>query len=1041
MLYDRSTAPGPTTPGPTMVDDSHARDAASSSSEPSPAARLTVTVLGARMHADPLHAAEVLRKVKARMFDRSAAPTRVGRYELGDLIGSGGMGVVYSAYDPDLQRRVALKSLREGDRTPVELQRLRREAQALAMLSHPNVVGVHGLIESEYGVFVVMELIEGPTLGDWLVAESRSVTEILRVFRGVGQGLEAAHAAGLVHRDVKPGNVLLDPSGTPKVVDFGLARGRPESTVPLADDPPSDVSLTARLTRVGGVVGTPWYMPPEQFEGRPVDARSDQFAFCVALYEALYRTPPFAAGTLEQRLDAIERGALEEPVDPPKVPTRVHEALVRGLKADPDDRWPGMGALLERLRERGPRRRWVVTLALGGAGLVALLASMPRAQEVAGCGRVDAALDGVWDRSARTGLQREFTRAGGSAGESAWPRLGVAIDTYASQWREAYGETCAARGDASVRDEQFDRRMACLLARRRELSDAIGLLGETTPAAAGRSTEVIVSLTPGARCLTPSADPVPPPSAEQEADVAAVRAKVAASRALGRLARYDESHRAVREALQSAEDAGYVPATVEARLQWAAVLSAEAEYAAATQEATRAFWVAKDAGLDRLAATAAVHLVDASVRRGRYDEGARWAAHAQATVARLDNAGGLAADLALERGELARAQYRFEDALEHFRGAQRLRSERSEASRLDTAEAQLGVGGALAALERHEEAHVIYAEVAQELEALLGPNHPTLGRGRSNLGVTAYELGDLDEALVEFDAALDIYRVALGEDHPRTGRIHAARGAALARAGRPAAARRAFEEALRISRAAFGDEHPRVVDALNGLAGVLTAERDFVAATQRLRKALTIQESMHGEDSPRLTALLGNLANAENGARRHARAQRYAERALELIDSSVRPYTTAELELHLAVALIERVETRPKAAAVLEQAARRLSASGAPEGMRRYLLITQGDLASRQGRPSAALEKYDEAQRLLDAAQAGAATTAQLTLRRLEATWATGDSDRLEVVAAEALAGIERAAADPEPLRRWLAGPMSSGPPVTLGPTRGASPR
>ncbi|HET6583005.1 MAG TPA: serine/threonine-protein kinase, partial [Nannocystaceae bacterium] len=229
---------------------------------------------------------------------RLARGTTLGRYVVLERIGSGGMGVVYAAYDPQLDRKVALKLLHareERDGDSGGRARVLREAQAMARLSHPNVVAVHDVGVVDDTLFVAMEFVEGVTLGHFIAAGSRRWNEVLDVFEPAGRGLAAAHAAGLVHRDFKPDNVMIGNDGRVRVMDFGLARAAAEITTESSEGSGGSIvelSGVDRLTRTGALVGTPAYMAPELLAGGNADARSDQFAFCVALHRALYGTAP-----------------------------------------------------------------------------------------------------------------------------------------------------------------------------------------------------------------------------------------------------------------------------------------------------------------------------------------------------------------------------------------------------------------------------------------------------------------------------------------------------------------------------------------------------------------------------------------------------------------------------------------------------------------------------------------------------------------------------------------------------------------------------
>ncbi|QRN97358.1 protein kinase [Archangium violaceum] len=297
---------------------------------------------------------------------------RLGRYVIETRLGAGGMGVVYAAKDPSLGRTVALKLLRPGAGTGEDEGRARlvREAQAMARLSHPNVLPLFELGTEEGRVFLAMERVEGPTLAGWLRERERPWREVLALFLQAGEGLAAAHRAGLVHRDFKPANVLVGADGRPRVTDFGLVRHgtREEGGTPGAvlGDPEESA-----LTRVGAVPGTPAYMSPEQLAGLEVDARGDQFSFCVALHEALHGVRPFEARARDEarwrRVPVPRR---------PRLPGHVRAALDRGLSLEPEARFPSMDELLAALA-RPPTPRWrpvvlvaAVCLVFAGADLV-----------------------------------------------------------------------------------------------------------------------------------------------------------------------------------------------------------------------------------------------------------------------------------------------------------------------------------------------------------------------------------------------------------------------------------------------------------------------------------------------------------------------------------------------------------------------------------------------------------------------------------------------------------------------------------------------
>jgi serine/threonine protein kinase len=305
--------------------------------------------------------------------DVSHVGRRLGRYHVISRLGAGSMGVVYAARDPGLDRVVALKLLPPLDperREHLEA-RLRREAQALARLDHPNVVPVHDIGAAGDGMFVVMRLVDGESLADRIASTRTTRAQLLELFVAAGRGLAAAHDAGIVHRDFKPANVLVDARDRVFVVDFGLACS--------GDDiDPCEYELGPAfdcMTVDGGVVGTPYFMSPEQHRGEPATARSDQFAFAVSLWTALFHHHPFGAHTPESHR-ALARMRADQVIPPRKhagVPRRVIRALRRALRHDPDARWPSMTALLAELAPR--TRRSTLKLVIAAAVLAGLWAN------------------------------------------------------------------------------------------------------------------------------------------------------------------------------------------------------------------------------------------------------------------------------------------------------------------------------------------------------------------------------------------------------------------------------------------------------------------------------------------------------------------------------------------------------------------------------------------------------------------------------------------------------------------------------------------
>src|SRR5262245_16354458 len=343
------------------------------------------------------------------------------------------MGEVYLADDLKLGRQVAVKVVRPGA-APQARARLLLEAQTMARLSHRHVVTVFGVEENGPDVLVIMEHVRGVTAARWLAERARSWREILDVFVAAGRGLAAAHRAGVVHRDFKPDNVLVGVDGQVRVSDLGRARA-------LGDDRTEGEAPSRMLSGSGGLRGTPAYMAPEQHLGRSVDARTDQFAFCVSLYRALYGTAPFAGEDYGELHDNVVAGRLREP---PRggAPARIRRLLRTGLSVDPEARHPSVAALVDEIERdtRAPARRALALLALAAAAGVAVLA-WTRGPAATPCGGAGA-LAGAWDGARKEAVKRAFAASGRGNADDTFRRVEAILDGYAAAWTQARAGAC-----------------------------------------------------------------------------------------------------------------------------------------------------------------------------------------------------------------------------------------------------------------------------------------------------------------------------------------------------------------------------------------------------------------------------------------------------------------------------------------------------------------------------------------------------------------------------------------------------------------------
>jgi tetratricopeptide (TPR) repeat protein len=580
--------------------------------------------------------AETPRRRERQAARESLASARLGHFQLLEPIGSGGMGTVFSAYDLGLDRKVAIKLL-DNDQASREHQlqrnqRLLREAQAMAKLSHPNVVPIFEVGLEGDRLFIAMEYVAGDTLAQWLETK-RTWQQIVDVFVQAGRGLAAAHEAGIIHRDFKPTNVLVDARGHARVSDFGIALvGAAESgEQPRSSDPSIEVavsagdltppSTSAALTEAGALVGTPAYMSPEQHKRSTVDARSDQFSFCVALYEALYGKRPFS-GNGKEYARQVSRGEVTRPDPKAPVPGWISAIVLRGLSKDPDARFPSMTALVDALG-RDPRRHRR-QLALGGAAIAAIAGAAAvvgwqvhagRGAAEQACSGADALLAGAWDSTTRAAIERAFAASGVPYADSSAKGLEAALDRYKADWIAMRSDACRA---TRVRREQsehvLDLRVACLDRRLAELKALTSLLAAGGDAhAVEKSLDAASKLTSLAGCadtaalLAPGAEPSDPAQRARRADL---RARLDKLTALERLGKPKEALAPARALTADARSAGDTHVLSEALLLQGRVESATNDFKGAGTTLEEAMRRATEAQDRVLFATAAVELAD-----------------------------------------------------------------------------------------------------------------------------------------------------------------------------------------------------------------------------------------------------------------------------------------------------------------------------------------------------------------------------------------------------------------------------------------------
>ncbi len=779
----------------------------------------------------------------------------IGRYVVLYQLGSGGMGVVFAAYDPDLDRKVALKLLHGETTSTRGRQRLMREAKAIAKLTHPNVVTVHDVGTFEGHVFVAMEFIDGVTLRHWLREKPRTWSEALDVLCAAGAGLAAAHAADLIHRDFKPDNVLVDRTGRVVVLDFGLARrarthddvrqpsGPHRATTREGTASKEDAALEAQLsklasrsgsfdielTRTGAQLGTPAYMAPEQHLGNPVHARSDQFSFCVVLWEAVYGTRPFRGESATSTAVNVVKGLLQEPPKGTGVPSWLRRVLGRGLAQGADDRYPDMHTLLAALQRRSAqrvRRRLGWGAVLGGVGVGAAFAYAVTTHEPTRCDGGRERLDGVWNDEVRDQIRGMFMRTGLSYAETAHAGVEHSLDTYAEQWALQHREACRAthvHRDQST--ELLDLRMACMRTRLGELT----ALAEEFRHADAKVVEHAVEAASQLERLEACADTgalaarvMPPADAEARSTVEQLRLRLTDAQAKEAAGRYASALGVAQGVVHEAAVLGYAPVLAEARLRLGSVLERSGDFVGAEQEYLEAIWQAEAARHEIAAADAWLRLVWVTgVERGDTVAGERWARFADAAVARVGT------------DELMRA------TLMHNRG------------------------GVLYRQSRLDEAFVHYRDALEIQQRLLGADDPQVAMSLNHMGNVEIERGDLVAAAEYVTRSYELRRRVLGERHPKVAASVNNLAAIALKQGLPQRALEHAEQALAIVAGSGGDEELVGLSVAAAAARAMGRDR---GATGFLQRLLTLREAS-SPPQPRAVAEVRTRLAADAEAR------------------------------------------------------------------------------------------------------------------------------------------------------------------------------
>ncbi|PTL79198.1 tetratricopeptide repeat protein [Vitiosangium sp. GDMCC 1.1324] len=832
----------------------------------------------------------------------------VGRYTVLNPLGRGGMGEVVAAYDSRLDRRVALKLLRQewdSSQSQHDMEaRMLREAQAMARLSHPNVVAIYDVGTLEGGaIFIAMEMVEGLTLRRWCEQAPRTWREILTVFLAAGRGLAAAHEAGLVHRDFKPENVLVGKDGRVRVTDFGLARAESSSTPPGPATTPVPLppgALDSPLTLQGTLLGTPRYMAPELLRAGSADARSDLFAFCVALYEALYRQHPFSGATQAESAKAQLEGRVKPPPADTQVPEWLAHTLLEGLRADPAQRPASMEKLVAALaddpeaRRRVRRRAGALTALVAGLAGLTLWSWFQLHHQEPGCAHLERRLTGTWDEAVKTQMKQAFLGTKLPYAEDTFTHASKLLDGYAETWVRMRTEACeAAQNQDSSPQEPTVLQVYCLERRRGQMRALTELFARGPDRDnVSKAVQAVQSLPPLDACADARAlkETVPlPKDPAVRAEVQALLAEVDRLEPLREAGKYREGLSSGEKLLPRVEKVGHEPLLAQALYQVAYLKDSVGDYAGAEAMVRQAIpMAARSKDLVLVARTWMLLFREVGWRQARYPE-------AMGLLLTLESAAELADDDAIRADALNDQAIAFQEtgkyaeALARHERALKLRQKALGLEHWKVSSSLNNMGTVFGALGKNQEARDAYERALTIRRKSLGPNHPLVALSYSNLGTAAYAMGKYDEARDRFENALAIRKNALGLEHPDVASSRTNLGTAFEALGRSDEALAQYEQALAIREKLLEPNHPDIASTLNNLGSTLRGLGRYPEARARLERALAIQEKALGPEHPDVASTLTDLGHVLRAMKKYEEARSRYVRALAIQEKELGP--------------------------------------------------------------------------------------------------------------------------------------------------------
>jgi len=866
-------------------------------------------------------------RTEQRLLGIVENPVRTGRFVMLERLGRGAMGVVYAAYDPKLDRKVAIKLVDAsalGSEVGDAQARLEREAKAAANLAHPNVVTVYDVGVHDGRVFLAMQLVpEGRTLTRWLASEPRSWQEVVRMFVAVGRGIAAAHDAGIVHRDFKPDNVLVTQDGQPLVADFGLARPVDGWTTGDCAPTPAGTRDSAALASTGSVCGTPAYMAPEQFDGTGVGPHSDQYGLCTALFEALFGYRPHSGNSVSELAMRVRQEQVSAPPSGHPVPRPVVALVLQGLRVDADARHRNVATLIDALERvltaRRRRRQTYAAAILAGAGLLGGYQAHA-ASQVDPCLEQDSAIDTAWSPERRNRVERALT----PQTEQASAQLVDALDGYAQRWREQQQQSCTAtRVDATQTEFAMELREACFA------RAAVRMHGVAEELALGdgafRRPERLVSLlAPLSECenveaLEQRSDRLRRGGLSPQEAAASEEGLVLLSMAETRTLLGRPGAPALLEealALFEAADFKTLQGVVLYKLGELSLREGAPKRAASQLE--RASGLLLSTAHDEDAAAVAILSANAAHKRGKTSAAALHLAYARGLIGRIMHeptrdyfesmVAVQAAELAHERGDNAEALALIED------GAPRL-IEHPHANQSQITKAYEVLGIVREGAGDPAGAAQAWADGMRSSERAGVTESQQVAYQHGNLAVAYMMLHRFAEARHHSAEYQRIVAALYGDDHLDVAAGLANWGYLEREAGDLSAARVKLNEALRLFERADPESHGAWPLALEELADVDRREGRFDDALERLARAKSMRESMFEAGHPGMASPLTHQGRVYVERGQPERAVEPLSQAIGLLSrpGAMSEAELAETELVLARALADTDPARSKA--------------------------------------------------------------------------------------------------------------------------------